>query len=52
MNSLCEKLSIVIEDNGDPDPEVLMKRRLTIATPEEDIPEDYNEVEEPLPENG
>lgn len=33
-------------------PEVLMKRRLTIASPEDEIPEDANEIPEPLPENG
>ncbi|XP_075165244.1 aspartyl beta-hydroxylase isoform X1 [Haematobia irritans] len=31
--------------------ELLMKRRLTIATPEEDIPEDSNDMEEILPDN-
>lgn len=46
LNSL-----IIIQAEG-PAPEILMKRRLTIASPDEVIPEGVDEIMEPLPEDG
>ena len=36
----------------EPAAEVLMKRRLTIASPHEEFPEEEGDVDEPLPEDG